>query len=62
MIIVDYYYKKGWEDGFNKLPFCADLVNNEEYRNGFCNGAYWREIVKNERKSDTPPMPRCIEF
>jgi hypothetical protein len=39
-------YQLGWDDGKDSLGFNPEYVEDNNYRQGFCNGSYFRAISK----------------
>ena len=46
-IMPDTIYQIGWDDGFENRGFKPEYCDNDTYRRGFCNGAYFRAITPN---------------
>ena len=48
-------YQMGWDDGNNNSRFRPEFIDDENYRRGFCNGAYFRAITPNKACSGQEP-------
>lgn len=48
-------YQIGWDDGFENRGFKPEYCDENTYRRGFCNGAYFRSITPNKACSRQEP-------
>ena len=51
----DTIYQIGWDDGFENRGFKPEYCDDDTYRRGFCNGAYFRTITPNKACSGQEP-------
>jgi len=50
-------YQLGWDDGKDNNCFRPEYCDNDHYRRGFCNGAYFRAITPNNACTPTVEIP-----
>lgn len=53
--MADSIYQTGWDDGFENRGFRPEYSDDDNYRTGFCNGAYFRAITPNKACTGLAP-------